>query len=656
MAEITGTPGNDTLTGTDRADRMFGYVGNDTLDGGGGHDELSGGEGDDTLFGGDGNDIVSGDEGADTLYGGAGNDVLWSDGDDDLIDGGSGTDHAILNFGSYTADLEFTHLATATLTIGSVTLKSVENFTLTGGHGSDRFTGGAGTYTFFGRDGSDTLKVGAGNDKLVGGNGSDSLHGGSGDDVLYGGNDDIYYYEDNAAQAGSDKLYGEGGNDAIYVAGVDSLVDGGDGDDTLYIIHGVGGRFYGGWGNDVVRDYRHTALAEETGSYPWENPFLQRAKPQSYTVDLGSGNDRFEAILHPEDEIVLDGGTGTDHVSLDFRYYTTGLKFTVSGAATFTIASVTLTNVEILELVGGKGKDSFSGGAGKDIFDGSSGNDILYGSGGNDSLNGGSGGDLLDGGTGHDFLGGGKGSDKLYGQSGKDDLSGGDGNDKLYGGSGNDRFWGDAGSDLLDGGTGADLLTGNAGNDTYIVDNKGDKVIELARQGTDHVVSSISYRLTPNVENLTLVGSDKTSGTGNNLSNTITGNNTANTLSGGSNNDKLIGGLGADRLYGGTGSDIFIFETLQDSTPGKSGRDRIFYFSKGDRIDISAIDASTKKVGDQGFTFIGTNDFSRKAGELRYDKGTSNTYIRGDVDGDGKADFAIHLDDAQTLVKADFIL
>ena len=45
-----------------------------------------------------------------------------------------------------------------------------------------------------------------------------------------------------------------------------------------------------------------------------------------------------------------------------------------------------------------------------------------------------------------------------------------------------------------------------------------------------------------------------------------------------------------------------------------------------------------------------------KAGELRYAKSGSNTYVTGDTDGDGKTDFAIHIDKAITLDKGDFLL
>lgn len=141
-------------------------------------------------------------------------------------------------------------------------------------------------------------------------------------------------------------------------------------------------------------------------------------------------------------------------------------------------------------------------------------------------------------------------------------------------------------------------------------------------------------------------------------SDVIVGSAEANILNGGKGNDFITGGLGADDMTGGSGKDTFVFTSVKDSTVTANGRDTIFDFSgsAGDRIDLSEIDANTKMAGNQSFSFIGAAAFSHKAGELRYEKAASDTYVYGDVNGDGKSDFAIHLDDALAMTKGYFIL
>ena len=135
----------------------------------------------------------------------------------------------------------------------------------------------------------------------------------------------------------------------------------------------------------------------------------------------------------------------------------------------------------------------------------------------------------------------------------------------------------------------------------------------------------------------------------------LTGNDT---ITGTRGRDTLIGGLGADDLYGGAGADKFVFKTVADSTLATSGRDTIFDFSgaKGDKIDLSRIDADSTTAKNDAFSFIGTKAFTGTAGELRFEKKASDTFVYGDVNGDKIADIAVHLDDAMTLGKGFFVL
>lgn len=227
------------------------------------------------------------------------------------------------------------------------------------------------------------------------------------------------------------------------------------------------------------------------------------------------------------------------------------------------------------------------------IINGTGGADLLQGDGGADQIAGFGGNDTLKGAGGNDHLSGGAGDDILSGGAGNDTLVGGAGKDVLDGGAGNDRLDGGGGNDQLIGGAGNDLLLGGAGNDV---------------------------------------------------------------LTGGRGADKLAGGGGADVLTGGAGNDVFIFKSIKESTVKANGRDTIIDFARGDRIDVSSIDANTLRKGDQDFDFIGRDGFSKTAGELRFERSKGDTFVYGDVNGDGRADFAIRLDDDLNLREADFVI
>jgi hypothetical protein len=129
-------------------------------------------------------------------------------------------------------------------------------------------------------------------------------------------------------------------------------------------------------------------------------------------------------------------------------------------------------------------------------------------------------------------------------------------------------------------------------------------------------------------------------------------------LGGGTGKDKLIGGTGADILWGGSGADMFVFRSVKDSTVKASGRDTIADFSRkqGDHIDLRQIDADSTVKHNQKFEFIGPHKFNKDAGELRYAKKNGDTYIYGDINGDGRADFSIVIDASLKLKAGDFLL
>ena len=185
--------------------------------------------------------------------------------------------------------------------------------------------------------------------------------------------------------------------------------------------------------------------------------------------------------------------------------------------------------------------------------------------------------DTLAGGAGDDFIYAGAGNDRVNGQDGNDFVYGEDGADLLYGGTGNDGISGAAGNDTLDGGLGIDTMSGGVGADTYYVNHTNDVIREVGAD-IDRVVSSASFTLSANVENLTLTGSARINAVGNALNNVISGNSGANFINGGDGNDYIAAGAGNDGIYGGNGNDTFVFNTA----PGAGNIDRILDFNVTD--------------------------------------------------------------------------
>jgi hypothetical protein len=249
----------------------------------------------------------------------------------------------------------------------------------------------------------------------------------------------------------------------------------------------------------------------------------------------------------------------------------------------------------------------------------------------------------------------GVGDDKFTGGNHADSVRDNGGNDTYKLGGGNDVFYDyGLGHFVADGGSGTDILDlGNVGSTTAVnLDSKDMPFlfgILPAHSVTDSTAGSGI-----------VTGFEQVNGSA--YGDLIHGSSVNETFNGYYGDDILIGGLGHDTLIGGAGNDVFVFQSIKDSGTTLATSDVIADFqgagvADGDTLDFHSIDANTKQVDDQAFSFIGNNvAFSGNAGELRAIWHGADTLVQADVNGDGRTDFQVVLSGHQTLAVGDINL
>lgn len=619
---VTGD-GNDSITGNDAANILYGMRGEDTLSGGEGDDTLDGGAGSDSLAGGNGSDTAqfanvfasysfSYDEATETykVYGSDGNiDTVTSVEIFQFADGsktaaelpvtagppvrtvsvsalnplrGEGNSGTVL----YSFEVILNGIAFGTQTVSY----AVAGAGINPANSAD-FTGSmSGLLTFAMGETVKTVTVAVKGDTLAEADetfGLTLLAASAGlelstatvtatilnDDVpgatvLIGtnGNDGL------TGNSGISVLRGLGGNDTLNGgSGADTMI-GGTGDDT-YVVDNGGDIVdeTGGDGTDTVQSSVSFSLSDAVHA----KGEIEKLTLTGSSAINGTGNALANVITGNSGKNILAGLGGADFLS--------------GGTGTDTAsyaASAEAVNVSMITW-------TVSGGdAAGDTF---SGIENLTGSIWDDTIEGNVGTNVLAGGIGIDTVTyehalaavkvslattsfqstGGAGSDAL---SGFENLTGSAFNDMLTGGAGNNVLRGLAGNDLLNGGLGADTLVGGDGNDTFVVDNAGDIVDESTGSGTDLVQSSVSFDLSDGVhalgdiEKLTLTLSAPINGTGNGLANTITGNKAANIIEGKADADILDGGSGTDTVsYASSAAGVTIVLNGAITTVGVGG-------------------------------------------------------------------------------------
>ena len=556
-ADITGTGNilNNVLTGNAGNNSLTGSSGNDTIDGGAGSDTMIGGAGNDTYVVDNVGDVVTENlnEGTDivqssvtytlsanvenlTLTGtasinGTGNElnnVITGNSAADTLTGGLGDDtYVIGNVGDVVIENVNEGTDTVQSSVSYTLSANVENLTLTGPGTAINGTG-------------NEL-----NNVITGNNAANVLDGGLGADTMAGGTGNDTYYVDNAGDivtegtnAGTDTVY----STVSYVLpdNVENLVLQGTAD-----ITGTGNIL----NNVLTGNAGNNSLTGSSGNDTIDGG------AGSDTMIGGAGNDTY-VVDNVGDVVTENLNEGTDIVQSSVTYTLSANveNLTLTGTASINGTGNELNNV----ITGNSAADTLTGGLGDDTYVIGNVGDVVI-----ENVNEGT--DTVQ-------------SSVSYTLSANVENLTLTGSGTAINGTGNELnnvITGNNAANVLDGGLGADTMAGGTGNDTYYVDNAGDVVVENANQGTDTVISSISYTLGANVENLTLTGTDAIDATGNTLNNVLTGNSADNILRGDAGVDTLISGDGNDLLNGGLGNDVLNGDAGNDVLEGADGNDTL---------------------------------------------------------------------------------
>ena len=594
-AAVTVNLGNvDQTTGDTTSVTGFGNVDASAISAG---VTITGSSAANVLTGGTGNDTIDGAGGADTIAAGGGADTVIYHGTETSVDGGSGSDTLVLAATGGVTAVNFTVAAGADQTVGDTAI--VANFenldasvattalTVTGSSAANTITTGSGNDTIDGGGGADVIDSGAGNDTVSYYNSEVSIDGSAGTNTL------LLRAATTINLANADQTTGDAATVAnfqnvdasllstgVSISGTASAntITGGSGADT---IDGAGGA-------DVI--------------------------------NAGGGNDQ---VIYQGSETSIDGGTGSDTLTLAASGGVTAVNFAVAAGVDQTTGdTVAVTNFENLDASVVSTALTVTGSASANTITTGSGNDIVDGGGGADVINTGSGDDTvsyynsevsIDGSTGTNTLIlraattiNLANSDQTTGDTAavsnfqNVDASALSTGITIGGTSGTNVITGGSGNDIIDGVGGADVISAGSGNDQ--VSYYGTEVSIDGGAGANTLVMRAAATVN-------LANADQTIADSTNVSSfqnvdasalvtavSITGSSSANTIVSGSGNDTIDGGGGADVINAGAGDDTVQYRGSEVSIDGNTGTDTLI-ISAG--ASLSAVNFAVASGSDQ---------------------------------------------------------
>ncbi len=529
---------------------------------------IVGNEGDNYIQGDDGANYLDGGLGADILEGGLGNDTyVVNEAGDQVIEVENGGNDRVETATDYTLP---SNLESLILLQGGLTG--------TGNSLGNYLTGSAGDDTLIGLAGDDILNGGSGSDTLMGGMGSDRYRFsfGDGSDVVedfdggLGGVDtlsfDSYLIQPYSVEALMDGQYlklfvypvqtynwDENGELKIGFSSENQIsirwdTAAGAGIERVEFMDGTV------WDAAALENkaLHHAPIqytgngdlfAAESTNFTYTFPSylfadVDQGDVLSWSVDLDSGAGLPPWLSFDANSRTLSGIPPTTSVGQ------LGLRVTATDTSGLSVSESFMLNVANAVL-GTEGNDTLTGSAGYDILMGGLGDDTY----------------VIDNDLDIVIENPGEGVDVVLSSvdfnlpdnvenltlTGADDING----------NGNEL------DNILIGNSGANELDGGDGNDTYVV-GAGDIVYEYEDGGVDTVLSTLTWVLDDNIENLTLTGTGAINGTGNALNNRLAGNAAANKMIGGAGSDIIDGGTGSDTMIGGVGDDFYYVNISTD--------------------------------------------------------------------------------------------